>query len=133
MSLNIPLVYKPAELIGILEALLPAAKKRDEKALAAHRKAEEEYLTLFKKACREALKWDYVTASKNHFEPRIGGNRYRYGPSCPASEVSRLERMISLVRHSKQKRFTISYGGKYSAIYNELTKDVPEQKKDMCK
>jgi hypothetical protein len=131
MSLNLPLVFKTEDLIARLKAKLPAAKKKDERAMVAHRKAEQAFLDKFKQGCRDALKWDYGTAKNAGFSP-IGGRSYHYGPSCPQSEEERLKRMISLVEHSAQKRFTLTSSGKYSLIYQEMTKDIPAQKGAMC-
>lgn len=119
---DLPLTYTHAELLAALEALRPKFEKADARNLVAHRKAEEAYYTAFKKACREALKWDYETLKKNGAQLKTGT---RWAPSCPISQVSQLDSMIAMVHRINQPRFTLSRNGKWERIYRMLTADVP--------
>lgn len=128
--MSITLDYTRDELFERLNALLPAAKKADEKALAAHAKAEQAYLKKFHAACRDALKWDYQTAKAHYFEPKIMNGRHNSydAPTCPRSVEQRLTRTIAFLERTTQTRFHLSPRGKWSDIYELLTADVPREK-----
>lgn len=127
--MTIPLMIKKDDLLKKLRGMLPAAKKKDEKALAAHKKEEEAHLQKLKVVWKEALKWDYETAKKNRFDPR--GRAGFYGPTCPPSETSRLEQLIFMVERTQMSKFSVKKFGKYHSIYLILTAGQPEVK-ELC-
>lgn len=129
---DIDLTYSRADLLAALAERRKVAVKNNAERLAAHRVAEREYLAAFRKACREAAKWDYETAKKNSFRisslmPRDEGGRWeRSQPSCPMSEVSQIDSLVAMIGHVSQTRFTLSRSGRWSTAYAVLTGDVPQ-------
>ena len=114
-----------ADLIAELKRRLPLAKKHDEKAKAAHKKAEAELLKKFHARCREALKWDYKTAKGHNFEAGVNW-RMRDLP-CPQEIAPTIERELAALELSKQQTFTIS-DSKYSTLWLCLMYDAPEER-----
>lgn len=118
---------KKADLIDALEARRAEFAQADREALAAHKKDEAAYLAAFRTACREALKWDYVTASKNHFTAEPIDDQGRKGrrgaPSCPVSQVQRLDNLLLILSESRQERFTVDRRGRWRAAWDLLVGD----------
>ena len=120
------------QLIEALEARRPWAERTDQERLAAHQKAERQYLTDFRAACRDASKWTYEQAKANYFEVRKRG-RFDYGskPSCPESRVAQIDRWLNIIRASRQSKFIIGERGGYAKVFHLLTHDDALQA-EMC-
>lgn len=121
-----------ADLIAALEARRPWAEALDKTNMAEHQKAEQAYLKKFRDACREAIKWDYKTAQDNYFAP-MDALRYRRdtGPTCPRSAVARLDRILNVIKATRQERFVISASGCWGDAHWVLTYD-PSITDDLC-
>src|SRR5688572_16632051 len=87
------------QLIDALEGRRAWAEQYDAKKLAGHRADEKAYLAEFRRACREAAKWDYETIKQNHGEVKLRDKKdWRWGPpSCPSMTVAELDRSLSVV------------------------------------
>ena len=119
------------ELLAALEERRKVAQKIDDEALAKHRKQEAAYLKHFHAACRAALKWDYETAKKHGFDPlkdEGSWSRNDKHPSCPESQVRKLDRVIAYVRTSRQEKYAITHDGVHSGIHRALMLGMPEGK-----
>lgn len=131
---DLPLSYTKDELIEALRERRKRAEVEDAEALASHEKAEQEYLKAFRRACREAAKWDYATAKEFSFTPTItlgdDWEHTRYGrpsaPRCDARKVSEVDSAIEMVQRLRQDRFTLARGGKWFRLYHLLTDDVTQ-------
>lgn len=128
--MSLPLTYKKADLLAKLEACRKTCERIDAQAKAAHRKDELVHLAQFRVNIRAALKWDYKRAARESFyvDARRGPNDQRRGPTCPESQVGRLDYCIFMITKSGQTRFTIQDGGKYRAVYALLTLAAPKAK-----
>lgn len=119
------------------EALIVALEDRrqwavdlDERYAREHIEEEQDYLATFRAGCREALTWDYEQAKKNHFSVRDSG---RYRPTCPTSVVSQLERVLNVLRVSRQTKYTLSeHTYSVGNAYWLLTHDPDLVEKDAC-
>ena len=131
--MSIMLTYSRGDLIASLEARRPHLQRIDDRNMARHQKAEQAYVSDFRKACKKAATWDYETASAAGFDPTrlmVGEKygRYPSGPSCPRSEISRLDRKLAEVARTKQSRFKVTEKGLHAEIYQLLMGDVPKVK-----
>src|SRR5690606_38721380 len=109
--------------------------KVDARNLGKHRKDEARYLAALRKACRNAATWNYEQAKKARFDPRslmprdAEAPRWESSPdapTCPRSEVARIDQVIATVEMTTQPRFTLNPRGKWGALYALLTEDVPK-------
>lgn len=131
---DIELTYTKAELLEALDHRRLLAVEQDAAALAEHQRQEKQCLANFRRACREALKWDYDTAKGSDFNPaRLMEDSFegRYGrfvnsPSCPPSIVSKIDSLVAMIEKLRQDRFVLSRGGKWAVAYSLLTDDVPQ-------
>jgi hypothetical protein len=132
---NAPVLrFSKDQLLVALRALLPIAKKQDTEAIKQHAIDEKAHLKAFKEACRDALKWDYQTASNRGFTAHVrdGSTLFRKSrPSCPMKREDHLNRLIAMVERSERKRYSISQGGQNQGLFYELTRDMPKEK-DVC-
>lgn len=125
------------EFITALEARRDHWQAIDDERLAEHRKREQEYLEQLHEACRTVLTWDYDTAKVNYFRlPRTSdGSSFssHSAPTCPVSEVARLDRAISNLRKTSQRRFNITPDsrGVWGVEYYLLSAD-PRESDSLC-
>jgi hypothetical protein len=123
-------------MIDALERMLPMAAKYDADAKKAHEAEERATLAAFRERAKEAAKWDYQTAKEHDFELKYrpdGNTRYSWwGPTCPRSQVARIEAALRVVRVSQQKSYNLDARGKHSTLYDLLTWDPNAPKDDLC-
>lgn len=122
-------------IIDALERMLPLAKKHDAEIKRAHEAEERAALLAFREIARQATKWDYQTAKEHGFraEYQPNGSRYSWnGPTCPRSQVARIETALRVVRVSQQRSYTIDAKGKHSTLYDLLTWDPAAPAADLC-
>lgn len=131
--MDMPLKLSKQDLLSELERRRPDAEKADAKALKKHEAEEKRFITLFRKACAEAAKWDYATAKENNFDipDLIGSHRsnrvYKYeAPSCPISQVARIDEAMALVGATNQETFTLTSDGPLFGLYRLLREDMPK-------
>lgn len=125
------LTFTRDQLIEALEGRRKWAEDYDRRNLAAHEKAEKDYLRRFRERCREMAKWSYDDIKK---DTRYGSPRVDVGdrPSCPRSAVAALDRELNVVRASRQHRFSVSGGStNWSGIFWLLTHDETIED-DLC-
>jgi len=121
-----------ADFIEALEARREFWREHDERAKAEHQVKEDEFLESFRAACRAALGWDYATAKDNYFKlPRTDDFDTRRGPTCPRRVETSIDRLVSLLRTTSQKRFTLERTGRWSDAYSLLVDD-PSSPQDVC-
>jgi phenylalanyl-tRNA synthetase alpha subunit len=95
-----------------------------------HKQAEKDYLAEWKRACREAAKWNYEQAKEAGFSLPFDKS-YRGRPSCPTPVVEHLDRILFFLGKTQQKRFTVTDDYRYddlSHAYRILTLDAPTVK-----
>ncbi len=111
----------------------------DKKVTAAHRKAEQEWLTEFRRLCREAAKWDYARASNtgyrrgdddaaNPLYEHMSRNRV----SCPRLMEPRLDALLRSLMLTRQETFRIEKGGAWGEAYDLLTWQSEPAKTTPC-
>jgi hypothetical protein len=125
---SISFSYSKAALLDALEARRPYLKRRDAKAVAAHKAEEQKALAKFQAACRKALKWNYATAKEKgtRYSTEIVLERL----SCPTLCIPMLDRVIEQVQRDGRIRYSVTSNGQFSRIHFLLSCD--DRKPEAC-
>ena len=116
-----------ADIIERLKSQIKLAEKHDREAIAQHKKDEHAHLLAFREACREALKWDYLTAKAKDFS--VGGYALkRSAPSCPLSKAVWLKNELLRIELSSQETYK---AGPATSLHRALVWD-PTPVDDPC-
>lgn len=91
------------ELLAKLNDAKARAERHDAATAKAHKKDEAAALAKFREKLREALKWDYGTATKKLEWRGVELKR----PTCPLRQASRIELAIKQVEMDGRKRFNL--------------------------